>query len=158
MVPTRFAPRTGLPAPIVFGNQRRSHPPATNGAPPSSSSNGYPFKMPGVPQRARPPGLPRGTGPSVGWRQAAPRGPPPPRPQIAPVVTTAAPARSVGNTTRDNLMSMDDTLLNAVDLAEIERMATQQDKQPVVFKKPALSRAGSILQGWLVGFVGRFQY
>ncbi|KAL9703505.1 hypothetical protein quinque_007023 [Culex quinquefasciatus] len=147
MVPTRFAPRTGLPAPTGFGNQRRSHPPPTNCAPSWSSSNGFPFKMPGVPQRARPPGLPRGTGPSTGWRQAAPRGPPPPRPQIAPVVgSTTAAARSVGNTTRDNLMSMDDTLLNAVDLVGIERMASPKDTQPVVFKKPEQTRAGFMLQ------------
>lgn len=44
-------------------------------------------------------------------------------------------------------MSMDDTLLNAVDLAGIERMTSQQNKQSaVVFKPPGPSRAGSILQ------------
>lgn len=44
-------------------------------------------------------------------------------------------------------MSMDDTLLNAVDLAGIERMASQKDTQPVVFKKPEQTRAGFMLQG-----------
>uniref|UniRef100_A0A1Q3EVX4 Putative dna polymerase theta n=1 Tax=Culex tarsalis TaxID=7177 RepID=A0A1Q3EVX4_CULTA len=103
--------------------------------------------MPGVPYRARPSGLPRSVGPPSGWRG--------PRPPITPLVTTttiaaaATAGRSVGNTTRDNLMSMDDTLLNAIDLAEIERMSTQQDKQQpadVLFKKPVLSRTSSILQ------------
>lgn len=46
-------------------------------------------------------------------------------------------------------MNMDDTLLNAVDLDGIERMATQQDRkspEQQVFKKPETTRSGSILQ------------